>query len=82
MLLALLGSLAILIGGIVSIAAAGWMTEKGLSVFGMVAVAAVGLTFIHLQMTATALTLSLAVECETPTDVPTSNPQNSSGDQT
>jgi len=82
MLIALIGSLAILFAGIAGIAGAGWMTKEGLSVFGMVAVAAVGLVFIHLQMIATALTLSLAVDRVTPTEVPTSNPQNSSGDPT
>ncbi|MEM1953572.1 MAG: hypothetical protein QW299_09640, partial [Candidatus Caldarchaeum sp.] len=82
MLFALIGSLAILFAGIAGIAGAGWMTKEGLSVFGMVAVAAVGLVFIHLQMIATALTLSLAVDRVTPTEVPTSNPQNSSGDPT
>lgn len=82
MLLALIGSLAILFAGIAGIAGLGWMTEEGLSVLGMVAVAAVGLAFIHLQMIATALTLSLGVDRVTPTEVPTSNPQNSSGDPT
>ncbi len=73
MLGTLFGSLAAILAGAWAIGRLGWMTEAGLTAAGMAAVAAIGLVFVHLQMSATALTLSLALERETAAAVPTSN---------
>lgn len=66
MLTCLLFSFVVLLGGGMLIMHLGWLDEKGLNIFGFFAVTLIGLGFVHLQMYATGLTLSLAFDSETP----------------
>lgn len=62
MLAALMGSGCVLIGGLWVIHLMGWVKTTSLTVPGIIAVAIIGVLFVHLQMLATAITLSLAIE--------------------
>jgi hypothetical protein len=65
MFAALFGSLAVLFAGMWCISALGWL-DGGMTLAGFIAVTLVGLAFVHLQMAATVLTLSLATETREP----------------
>lgn len=80
MLASIFASVAILFGGIFVSAKVGWCDTEGLTVPGFLVITAAGLAFIHLQMLATALTLSLALDRETDPTPSASNPQIPPGD--
>lgn len=65
MLTCLILSFVALFGGGMLIMHLRWLDEKGLNVLGFFAVTLIGLGFVHLQMYATGLTLSLAFDSET-----------------
>jgi uncharacterized membrane protein len=65
MIAALLGSGGVLLGGLWAISRMGWIQTTTLTIPGVIAVAIIGLLFVHMQMLATAITLSLAIENET-----------------
>ncbi len=84
MLLSVFGSLAVLIVGVTGAGQFGLLTADGVSLQGFLVIAITGLGFVHLQMVATALTLSLALDRETRAVPPTSNqhrsPQEGTGE--
>lgn len=65
MLACLFFSFVVLFSGGILIMSLGWLDKKGLNVLGFFAVTLIGLGFVHLQMYATGLTLSLALDYET-----------------
>jgi hypothetical protein len=65
MLACLVISFVVLLGGGMLVMYLGWLDEKGLNLFGFFTVTLIGLGFVHLQMYATGLTLSLAFDSET-----------------
>lgn len=80
MLASVVLSVAILFGGVFGAANLGWLDENGLSLLGFLAITISGLAFLHFQMVATALMLSLALDRETRGASTASNPQKSPGD--
>ena len=77
MFASVLGALVLLLVGLLMLSSLPMLgNENGLSLLGFAFIAIVGLGFIQLEMTALALTLSLALERETAAHRPASDTQN------
>ena len=61
----LFGGAAALLAGLYAVSAFGWMTKTGLTIGGFVLVTLVGLLFVHMQVQAAAMMVSIALESVT-----------------